>query len=301
MVAGLSSCTICILSVICGNTRWPGRIHAVFLTRGCCDRGRTVWNSHLAAVSLHSLRCTAMFRPDPDAFRRRHPGSLARGTDSFLVGTVLALAFFCPFVFPLHGAAVTLQWDPDAERDIAGCKVYCRTGKPGPPYHGTSANEGPSPIDAGNVTSFTLTGSKEAETYHVAVTCYDGRARERSYSSAAMITLSATKTASQEKKAENASGSGVLTAPVRLPSGMLVTLNQKQLDVIKEQRGVFFGATATDMLSPGEVVLSLPAQLGGGYLYGRPEHLAQAFVAAKATEGTTPATHLFMKPRSCLW
>ena len=54
------------------------------------------------------------------------------------------------------------------------------------------------------------------------------------------------------------------------------------------------------MLGPGEVVVSLPDELGGGYIYGKPEHLAQAFNAVGATEGTALAEHLFVKRRSCL-
>ena len=101
--------------------------------------------------------------------------------------------------------------------------------------------------------------------------------------------------------AATATDTPTVTAPVRLPSGMLVVLNQKQVDVIKAETGVFFGATAADMLGPGEVIVSLPVELGGGHLYGRPEQLARAFAAARVTQGTTPATHLFTKPRSCLW
>ena len=83
------------------------------------------------------------------------------------------------------------------------------------------------------------------------------------------------------------------SAPVRLPSGIVVELNQQQVEAIKEQRGVFFGAEAADMFGPGDVVVSLPTELGGGYIYGRPEHLSQAFATVGATEGTTAATHLF--------
>jgi len=55
------------------------------------------------------------------------------------------------------------------------------------------------------------------------------------------------------------------------------------------------------MLSPGDVVVALPDDLGGGYLYGRPEHLAKGFDAAGATQGSAEAEYLFVKKRSCLW
>ena len=90
-------------------------------------------------------------------------------------------------------------------------------------------------------------------------------------------------------------------APVTLPSGVVIDFNKEQAEVIKGQPGVFFGAEAADMLGPGEVAISLPAELGGGYIYGRPEHLAKAFTAARVTKGTEVATYLFVKSRSCLW
>lgn len=90
-------------------------------------------------------------------------------------------------------------------------------------------------------------------------------------------------------------------APFRLPSGIVVELNHQQLEAIKEQLGVFFGAEAADMFGPGDVVVSLRTELGGGYIYGRPEHLSQAFASVGATEGNTKATHLFVKRSFCLW
>jgi len=90
-------------------------------------------------------------------------------------------------------------------------------------------------------------------------------------------------------------------APVKLPSGIVLDLTQEQLDGIKEQPGVFYGAETAEMLSPGDVVVSLPEKLGGGHLYGRPEHLARGFSAVGAIQSTTTPEHLFVKKRSCLW
>ncbi|HYR01757.1 MAG TPA: fibronectin type III domain-containing protein [Syntrophobacteria bacterium] len=214
---------------------------------------------------------------------------------------MLALALLVGFAADLYGAAVTLRWDASPGQSTAGYKVYYKKGKPGPPYRGVGANEGPSPINVGNTTTFTLTGLDGPETYYVAVTCYDAQGRESPYSSEVVVTPGFVTTGAQVKRTESASETPAVTAPVRLPSGMVVPLNRTQLNIIKDQTGVFFGATAADMLGPEEAVVPVPAGLGGGYLYGSPEHLAQAFVAARATEGTTPATHLFVKPRSCLW
>jgi hypothetical protein len=77
----------------------------------------------------------------------------------------------------------------------------------------------------------------------------------------------------------------VNAAPVTLPSGKVVELTKQQVETIKSQPGVFFGAKRADMLGPGEVVVALPAELGGGVIYGRPEALAQAFATAGAAVG----------------
>jgi hypothetical protein len=95
--------------------------------------------------------------------------------------------------------------------------------------------------------------------------------------------------------------SPVAAAPVTLPSGVILGLTQEQVEAIKGQPGVFFGAEGAHMLSPGDVVVALSDDLGGGYLYGRPEHLAKAFDAAGATQGSVEAEYLFVKKRSCLW
>ena len=93
----------------------------------------------------------------------------------------------------------------------------------------------------------------------------------------------------------------VSAAPVRLPSGIVLDLTQEQVEAIKNQPGVFYGAESAEMLSPGDVVLSLPDELGGGYLYGRPEHLARGFSSVGAIQSATTPEHLFIKKRSCLW
>ena len=95
--------------------------------------------------------------------------------------------------------------------------------------------------------------------------------------------------------------SPVAAAPTTLPSGVILDLTQEQVEAIKRQPGVFFGAEGAHMLSPGDVVVALPDDLGGGYLYGRPEHLAKGFDAAGATQGSAEAEYLFVKKRSCLW
>ena len=108
----------------------------------------------------------------------------------------------------------------------------------------------------------------------LSVTCYDGQGPERPYSSEVVITPGIAKTSAQVTRMELGSETAAVTAAVRMPSGMVVPLNHRQLNLIKERTGVFFGAAAADMLRPGEAVVPVPAELGGGYLDGSPEHLA---------------------------
>ena len=91
-----------------------------------------------------------------------------------IVGVLLPVITF--------GAEVTLGWEPNSEPDIAGYKVYYKTGSPGALYDGTEASEGNSPIDVGNVTEFTLTGLSENTVYHSVITAYDTENLESDFS-----------------------------------------------------------------------------------------------------------------------
>jgi PKD repeat protein len=75
---------------------------------------------------------------------------------------------------------ITLQWDANSEEDLAGYKVYYKIGSYGPPYDGTDADQGPSPIrvamedltDPDNP-EFRLTGIDPDQIYFFAVTAYN--------------------------------------------------------------------------------------------------------------------------------
>jgi len=76
----------------------------------------------------------------------------------FLINTWKNALLFMPLLFclvtPGHAMDVTLQWN--ASTGASGYKLYYTTGCPGPPYDGTEALEGSSPIDVRNVMQFTL-------------------------------------------------------------------------------------------------------------------------------------------------
>ena len=84
------------------------------------------------------------------------------------------LTLFLSLLFPSIGSAAQtkLAWDPNAESDLAGYKVY----------YGTASGTYGTPINVGNVTTYTLTGLTNAQTYFIAVTAYDTSGQESGYS-----------------------------------------------------------------------------------------------------------------------
>jgi fibronectin type 3 domain-containing protein len=86
-----------------------------------------------------------------------------------------------------NGSGVTLEWDANTEPDLAGYKVYYKTGSSGAPYDGTGATEGDSPIDVSDVTTYTLHGQAEGVAYFFVVTAYDTEGLESDYSNEVTI------------------------------------------------------------------------------------------------------------------
>jgi hypothetical protein len=90
---------------------------------------------------------------------------------------------------PLHlvanyqGNTAVLSWEPLPSHTTGwGYKVYYDIDSQLPPYKGTGLNEGNSPIDVGELTSFTLTGLDNTKVYCFTVTSYDNAGRESWYS-----------------------------------------------------------------------------------------------------------------------
>jgi hypothetical protein len=67
-------------------------------------------------------------------------------------------------VLNLSWVAPTTNADGTELTDLAGYKVY---------YGTSTGNYGTTPTDAGNVTTYTLTGLTKGTTYYIAVTAYD--------------------------------------------------------------------------------------------------------------------------------
>ncbi len=101
---------------------------------------------------------------------------------------VLIISFLI-FVNPISSAFcqdVTLSWDPSPTAGVEGYNVYYKQGDLHPPFDGTEADQGLSPVDVhateiGDLTIL-LTGLTDGVPYYFAVTAYDNDGNESSYS-----------------------------------------------------------------------------------------------------------------------
>jgi hypothetical protein len=82
-----------------------------------------------------------------------------------------------------HNRSVTLAWEglPSFQTGW-GYKVHYDSDSSLPPYEGVGLTQGDSPIDVGDLITYTLTGLDLTQSYHLAVTAYDTRGRESWYS-----------------------------------------------------------------------------------------------------------------------
>ena len=79
------------------------------------------------------------------------------------------VALLSCFLTPAHSLDIALAWDADSTVD--GYKLYYKAGSSGPPYNGTGAVEGDSPVNVGWVSEFTLRALSDDDYYFV-VTAY---------------------------------------------------------------------------------------------------------------------------------
>ncbi|WP_136799923.1 MULTISPECIES: fibronectin type III domain-containing protein [Desulfosediminicola] len=93
------------------------------------------------------------------------------------------------FLLPLSTNAkdVTFQWTAVPE-PLTGYRLYYNSGGTGgPPWVGTELSQGASPILVGKVTSYTVTGLLEDETYHFVLTAFNENGES---GQSAMVTVS---------------------------------------------------------------------------------------------------------------
>jgi hypothetical protein len=100
----------------------------------------------------------------------------------------ISLIFFGG-IGPGYAMDATLQWSANTEPDIAGYKIYYKTGYTGPVYDGIGATEGDSPVivtvqelyDA-DQPEYTIHGLEDSEVYYFVLTAFDVDDFESAYS-----------------------------------------------------------------------------------------------------------------------
>ena len=84
-------------------------------------------------------------------------------------------------------ASALLNWGSVPDGNLAGYKVYYQANSSSPPFNGTGAWEGSSPIDVANTTTATVNGLDPSSTYYFAITAYNTAGQESEYSNIVVI------------------------------------------------------------------------------------------------------------------
>ena len=111
-----------------------------------------------------------------------------------------------------YAVDVTFEWDANTEPDLAGYRLYYKTGSSGAPYDGTGATEGNSPTDVANVTTYTLTGLTDGIDYFFVVTAYDTEDLESEYSNEVTASTEPTPTPTTSAGGDDGGGCFIATA-----------------------------------------------------------------------------------------
>lgn len=84
------------------------------------------------------------------------------------------IIFFTIFFWATFSFAKDYTFSWFRANQLVGYKLYYKKGgEPAPPFDGVDADEGESPIELGDITSFTITGLEKNTTYHFALTAYN--------------------------------------------------------------------------------------------------------------------------------
>ncbi|OGU03280.1 MAG: hypothetical protein A2X82_17160 [Geobacteraceae bacterium GWC2_55_20] len=110
-------------------------------------------------------------------------------TNTILLAVLTVLTFLCS---PCCASTVTLSWDANTESDLAGYKVYYKSGTSTLPFNGTDALEGVSPIDVNSWTTATISGLDPGKAYYFTVTAYDTSGAESTYSNIVYVPMAVT-------------------------------------------------------------------------------------------------------------
>jgi len=136
-----------------------------------------------------------------------------------------SLLLFTPNVYSFQ---ITLAWDPNTEIDVAGYKLY----------YGNASRNYTSIVDAGNQTSYTISGLEDGKTYFFALTVYNSYVESNFSEELTIYSISAT-----------AGTGGTIT-----PSGQVtVSEGTNQSFTITPNSGYYIADVKMDGVSQGAV------------------------------------------------
>ncbi len=136
---------------------------------------------------------------------------------------LLVLGFSLAGQATCFATTAVLSWDPNTESNLAGYKLYYKADSSTPPFDGTGAVEGASPIDVHNQTTTTVSGLDPSRTYYFVVTAYNTAGLESIYSSIVTILESAPPTVAVSAPANNANVSGTVSVTASASDNVGVT------------------------------------------------------------------------------
>jgi PKD repeat protein len=172
------------------NQSAPGNLRAISIQGHPTFNDNNIYNNTGYALSNLSPQGTANLNAESNWWGTSSNPAIQALIHDWFDDPTVGIVDYSPYrgapnldapVSPPTGLNVTsgltslgLSWAANPESDVTGYKVYYDTdGKY--PYTGTGAAQGASPIDVGNVLSYTLTGLPVGK-YYLSVTAYDASA-----------------------------------------------------------------------------------------------------------------------------
>ena len=123
-----------------------------------------------------------------------------------LVGSVLAGILSLGTSGKGVASSIELQWDPSADTDVTGYKIYSAPG--------STALEDAVPVDAQNLTTASLSGLDPGQSYQFAVTAYDASGAESAFSNVVSLAETSAPTVAIAAPLDAVSVSGVVSISV---------------------------------------------------------------------------------------
>ena len=142
----------------------------------------------------------------------RRIGILGLGMALFLIASIISS--------PGFAAQVSMAWDPNTESDLTGYRIH----------YGTASGSYATHIDVHKVTSYTVTGLSEGQTYYFADTAYDSAGNESGYSNPVSYTVPA----ANGNPAPNQAPTANAGADQTVNAGATVTLIPEEFTAVRK-------------------------------------------------------------------